>query len=75
MQALLAAKWPMELQYHPKSCIRQMSQLLPTALPAERAPSASCTAPHEKGVTYAHRINLRQLCCKLGPNRAFVALT
>ena len=29
MQALLVAKWPAELQYHPKSCIRQMSQLLP----------------------------------------------
>lgn len=31
MQALLVAKWPVELQYHNKSCIRQMAQLLPEA--------------------------------------------
>ncbi|DBA80596.1 TPA: hypothetical protein ACH3X1_007856 [Trebouxia sp. C0004] len=30
-QALLVAKWPVELQYHNKSCIRQMAQLLPEA--------------------------------------------
>ena len=31
MQALLVAKWPVELQYHTKSCILQMAQLLPEA--------------------------------------------
>ena len=29
VQALLVAKWPVELQYHHKSCIRQVAQLLP----------------------------------------------
>ena len=29
MQALLVAKWPVELQYHHQSCIQQMAQLLP----------------------------------------------
>ncbi|DBB15937.1 TPA: hypothetical protein ACH3X3_003311 [Trebouxia sp. C0006] len=38
-QALLVAKWPVELQYHNKSCIRQMAQLLPeAAASSERAP-------------------------------------
>ena len=77
MQALLVAKGPVELQYHPKSCIRQISQLLPTALPSApgRAPDASHTKAHAKGVTPAHHFKLRQLVCKSGPNHAFVALT
>lgn len=40
MQALLVAKWPVELQYHNKSCIRQMAQLLPEAA------ASSDGAPH-----------------------------
>ena len=40
MQALLVAKWPVELQYHNKSCIRQMAQLLPEAA------ASSEGAPH-----------------------------
>ncbi|DBB03723.1 TPA: hypothetical protein ACH3X3_011034 [Trebouxia sp. C0006] len=46
-QALLVAKWPVELQYHNKSCIRQMTQLVPEAA------TSSDEAPHvafqEKG--------------------------
>ena len=34
MQALLVAKWPVQLQYHPKSCIRLASQLHPHDPPA-----------------------------------------
>ncbi len=34
------AKWPVELQYHNKSCIRQMAQLLPEAA------ASSDGAPH-----------------------------
>ncbi len=47
VQALLVAKWPVELQYHNKSCIRQITQLLPEAA------TSSDEAPHiafqEKG--------------------------
>ncbi len=47
MQALLVAKWPVELQYHNKSCIRQMAQLLPeAAASSDGAPNA---AFREKG--------------------------
>ena len=40
MQALLVAKWPTELQYHSKSCIRQLAHLLPdqAAAQAKAAP-------------------------------------
>ncbi|KAL3145789.1 hypothetical protein ABBQ38_015166 [Trebouxia sp. C0009 RCD-2024] len=33
-QALLVAKWPVQLQYHPKSCIRHGAQLHPSGPPA-----------------------------------------
>lgn len=46
MQALLVAKWPVELQYHNKSCIRQMAQLLPEA--AASADGAPHVAFQEK---------------------------
>ncbi|DBA75610.1 TPA: hypothetical protein ACH3X2_009160 [Trebouxia sp. C0005] len=45
-QALLVAKWPVELQYHNKSCIRQMAQLLPEA--AASADGAPHVAFQEK---------------------------
>ena len=77
IQALLVAKWPVELQYHPKSCIRQTSQLLPKALPFApgRAPDTSHTEAHTKGVLPAHRFRLRQLVCMSGPSHSFFALT
>lgn len=52
LQALLTARWPSELQYHQKSCIRQLLHVAEekgAAQAAQAAAVAAVTIPAAKG--------------------------